>query len=118
MKKVMLRGKKILAVVVLALMALSAISSATQASSRKVGNRQYNSSKGYRSHTVISGFYDDRGYAYNVFAMAAMYGEENKMKVVRGSAKATADSPYIRTKKDAYHGYAIGSTTMDVWMKN
>ena len=118
MKKIFDNAKKCVSLFVLVLLVMCTISSVTQASFSKVGNRQYNSSKGYRSHTEISGFYDDRGYAYNVFAMAVMSGDDDNMKIVYGSAKATANSPYIRSKKNAYHGYAIGGTVMDVWMKN
>lgn len=116
LKKVMLNGKKILAVVTLVLMMVCMISSVAQAALKKVGKRQYSSSKGYRSHTEISGLYDDRGYAYNMSAMASMGGK--KMYVVYGSAKATANSPYILNKMNAYHGYCIGNTVMDVWIQN
>ena len=116
MKKVMLSGKKILAVLVLALIALSAVSSVTQASLKLVGKRQYKSSKGYRSHTEVTGLYDDRGYAYNMSAMASM--GDNKMKIVYGSGSATCNSIYILNKRDAIHGYAVGNTVMKVWTAN
>ena len=49
-------------------------------------------------------------------AMASMGGK--KMYVVYGSAKATVNSPYIQNKMNAYHGYCIGNTVMDVWIQN
>lgn len=115
MKKVMLKGKKILAIVVLTLMVACVVSPFVEAAESVVGNRQYNSSKGYRSHTKISGFYDDRGYAYNVSAYAKI---GNQDRVVYGSASATSNSKYILNKMNAYHGYAIGNTVMKVWIKN
>lgn len=115
MKKLLMKGKGFLAIFVLALMAAGMISSVTQASLKATGERQYKASKGYRSHTKVTGAYDGRGFPLNISIYASI---GDKSTLVHTSASGTANSPYLESKKNAFHGYGIGNSADVVWMDN
>lgn len=106
MKKLMMNGKKVLAVLTLMVMVVCAAAPAVQAANSyiKSGSRKH-ASDGYYSYTKVSG-YDGAGVGLNMAAGAEYYGQWG---FGYGNPTATATSPKSGGTGDAYHAYGVNT---------
>ncbi len=116
MKKLMMNGKKVLAVLTLMVMVVCAAAPAVNAknSYNAVGSRKH-ASDGYYSYTKVSG-YDAAGVSLNMAAGAEYYGQWG---FGYGKPTATASSPKSGGTGVAYHAYGVGTVDFDTkWDQN
>lgn len=114
MKNIKNKIKKIITVSVLSLIVVCATAPAVKASMTIIGNRQYNATKGYRSHTKVTA-YDSKGYAMRL-TVSAKIGNVSTQK--KGYGEVVANTNYISSAKPAYHGYGIGENVTCTWQSN
>ncbi len=114
MKKLMMNGKKILAVLTLMVMVVCAAAPAVDAADgiKATGSRKH-ASDGYYSYTQATGY---RGSGLNMAAGAEYFGQWG---FGYGNPTATANSPRSGGAGVAYHAYGIGTVDFDTkWDQN
>lgn len=106
MTRILTNCKKVVAAVMLCMIVVCAISSASQASGANCqAGRQYSASKGYRSITKVQA-YEDNGVAKKITATARI-GENYDKRTGYGEVKAFTG--WISYRADAKHAYVIGA---------
>lgn len=114
MKKLMMNGKKILAVLTLMVMVVCAAAPAVQAADgiNATGSRKH-ASDGYYSYTVATGY---RGSGLNMAAGAEYFGQWG---FGYGNPTAKASSPKSGGAGVAYHAYGVNTVDFDTkWDQN
>lgn len=113
MKKVLNNIKKVMAVFVLSVVMVSAISPAVQASVDLTTSLVYDG--GYKAKTSAEAGYDDRGYAYNVVVYARVGTSKATERYKNGLAKASVTSGAMSSKPTmTRHGWGYGKNNSDV----
>lgn len=114
MKKLFKNGKKVVAGMVLTMMAVCMVSSVAQGAVDRFGSRKKDS-RGYYSYTKVSA-YDDKGYGYELRVGAKMAGGEWSHRDGSGivSIRSVSESYFA----DAKHSYQIGSSNITEWTQN
>lgn len=115
-KKIFKNGKKVVAGMVLTMMAVCMVSSVAQGANSidKFGSKKKDSF-GYYSYTKVSGF-DDKGNQLNLKVGARMSNGVWSYSYNRGTA--TVNSAYSSSDGTAWHSYQIGSGSIVTWKQN
>lgn len=113
MKKILINIKKVMAVFVLSVVMVCAISPAIQASEN--GTNGLILENGYYKATTSATGYDDKGYAYNIVVYAQVGSSASTGSYGKGVGTAFVKSKGQKSKPSmTRHGYGKGTENRDV----
>lgn len=119
MKKIWKNGKKVVAGMVLALMAVCMVSPVVQGANSitRYGSRVRDTvNGGYYSYTKVSG-HDDRGFGLKLKVGAKM-GSQGEWGYKEGYGTVEVPSKRSSYIVDAWHSYKVSSEKAKEWMQN